>query len=90
MFKTGEIYITPDDRDLVQIVKNAKSKHLKIGNEIGIISYNDSTLKEVVDNGITTISTDFIKMGQTLANMILNRSKRLVENSCSLIIRNSL
>jgi len=71
-------------------VKNAKSKHLKIGNEIGIISYNDSTLKEVVDNGITTISTDFIKMGQTLANMILNRSKRLVENSCSLIIRNSL
>jgi len=71
-------------------VKNAKSKHLKIGNEIGIISYNYSTLKEVVDNGITTISTDFIKMGQTLANMILNRSKRLVENSCSLIIRNSL
>lgn len=88
--KPGEIYITPDDRDLVQIIKKAKSQYLEIGNEIGIISYNDSSLKEVVDNGITTISTDFIKMGQTLANMILNRSKKLVENNCSLIYRNSL
>ncbi len=88
--EAGEIYITPDDRDLVQIIKKTKSQHLEIGTEIGIISYNDSSLKEVVANGITTISTDFVKMGQTLANMIVNRSKGLIENNCSLIIRNSL
>ena len=42
---------------------------------IGIISYNETPLKKVVENGITTISTDFKAMGKLLANMILENKK---------------
>lgn len=85
-----EVYIMPNDNDLVEIVKYCKNHKLKIGEEIGIISYNDSPLKEVVADGITTISTDFRQMGKTLASMVLNKSKEKILNSSSLILRNSL
>jgi DNA-binding transcriptional regulator YhcF (GntR family) len=88
--KTGEVYIMPSDRDLIQVIKKAKEQNLKIGIDIGVISYNDSTLKEVVHNGITTISTDFIGMGEKLAIMILENKSIQIENNCKLIVRESL
>jgi len=47
-------------------------------------------LKEVVAGGITTISTDFQLMGQTLTRMIQERSAEKLRNQSSLIRRNSL
>ena len=86
----GEAYITIKDRDLVWLVKESKRKNLKLGNDIGIISYNDTALKEIVANGITTISTNFILMGKSLAELVLSKSKTKIENPASLIIRGSL
>jgi DNA-binding transcriptional regulator YhcF (GntR family) len=88
--KPGEVYLVVNDSDLVDLVKMARRLKLRIGTDIGIISLNDTPLKEVVANGITTISTDFCKMGETLANFILNKETRQVENPFSLIIRDSL
>jgi len=86
----GEVYIIPNDRDLVQVIEKAKLQDLKLGNDFGIISYNETPLKKVVENGITTISTDFRAMGKILAQMILGGNKEQIENKCALIIRNSL
>jgi DNA-binding transcriptional regulator YhcF (GntR family) len=86
----GEVYILPNDRDLVTIVKSAEEKNLKIGKELGIISINDMPLKEVVAGGITTISTDFNEMGRTMANIIMENCKKEIKNPSRLIIRNSL
>jgi DNA-binding LacI/PurR family transcriptional regulator len=61
-----------------------------LGVDFGIISYNDIPLKKVVENGITTISTNFKIMGKTLAEMVLNSQKEQIENPSKLIIRNSL
>lgn len=88
--KIGEIYIIPNDRDLVSVIEKSKLQNLKLGQDFGIISYNETPLKKVVENGITTISTDFEAMGKILAKMILNGKKEQIENKCSLIIRNSL
>lgn len=88
--KIGEVYIIPNDRDLVRVIEKSKNQNLKIGIDFGIISYNETPLKKVVENGITTISTDFITMGKIVAEMILNGKKEQIENKCSLIIRNSL
>ncbi len=90
ILKPGELYIMPDDRSLLQIIKKMKSKRLLLAKDIGIISYNDTLLKEIVEGGITTISTDFYKMGQRLAEMITNKELIKVENPNRLIIRNSL
>jgi DNA-binding transcriptional regulator YhcF (GntR family) len=86
----GEVYIIPDDRDLVNVIEQSKLQDLKLGFDFGIISYNETPLKKVVENGITTISTDFKMMGELLAKMILDGSKDQIENKNTLIIRNSI
>ncbi|UZO82241.1 GntR family transcriptional regulator [Aquimarina sp. ERC-38] len=86
----GEVYIILDDKNLIRVIKNIKKQHFKIAKDIGIISYNDTILKEIVEGGITTISTDFKLMGERLAQMILTNEFAQVENFNSLIIRKSL
>jgi DNA-binding transcriptional regulator YhcF (GntR family) len=86
----GEVYIIPNDRHLVEVVEKAKNQKFKLGQDFGIISYNDTPLKKVVENGITTISTDFRAMGKLLAEMVLSNEKRNIENTSKLILRSSL
>ena len=86
----GDVFIIPTDRHLVNVIEQAKRQDLITGKDFGIISYNDTPLKKVVENGITTISTDFKIMGKTLASMVLNSRKEQIENPSDLIIRNSL
>lgn len=88
--KAGEAYFVPSDRNLVRLVKMAAEKNLLLGKDVGIASFNDTVLKEVVAGGITTISTDFQRMGQTLAQMIQERNSGKIRNHSSLIRRNSL
>lgn len=88
--KRGEVYLVLDDRNLIIILKKIKEQNLELGNDVGIISYNDTLLKEIVEGGITTISTDFSQMGKRLAQMIMNKEQLQIENSNALIIRNSL
>jgi len=85
-----EAYFLISDHDLVELVKIAKYYKLKLGKKFGIVSFNDTMLKEVVAGGITTISTNFKEMGETLAKMVINRNGTQVRNSSRLIIRNSL
>ena len=86
----GELYVLLDDKNLIRIIKRIKEEQLTLAEDIGIISYNDTLLKEIVEGGITTISTDFNLMGQRLAEMILNSEFAQIENPNSLIIRKSL
>lgn len=86
----GEIYIVLDDKNLIRIIKRIKEQGLSIAEDIGLISYNDTLLKEIVEGGITTISTDFNLMGQRLAQIILNKEFVQVENPNRLIIRKSI
>jgi DNA-binding transcriptional regulator YhcF (GntR family) len=86
----NEMYIVISDRDLVDMVKQARNMNFELGKDFGIISLNDTMLKEVVDGGITTISTDFKRMGDRLATMILAREKLKIRNPASLIVRKSV
>lgn len=88
--KRGEAYFVMNDRHLVSIIKQAEKNKLQIGSDLGVVSFNDTMLKEVVAGGITTISTDFAQMGQKMAQMVMARSKNVIENSAKLIVRNSL
>ena len=86
----GDVYIIPNDRHLVNVIEQAKAQKLKIGRDVGVISYNDTPLKKVVENGITTISTDFNQMGKILGEMILDQNRGQIENKSKLIVRGSL
>lgn len=86
----GDLYVIPNDRDLVLVIENAINHNLKLGLDFGIISYNETPLKKVVAQGITTISTHFEAMGKILAEMVLTSKNDQIENKSSLIMRNSL
>ena len=85
-----ELYIIPEDKSLLRIIKQMKTQNFQIAEDVGLISYNDTLLKEIVEGGITTISTDFNLMGRRLAEMILNKEQLKIENPNKLIIRNSI
>ena len=86
----GDLYIIPDDKNLLRIIKKSKQNKLKLAKDFGIISYNDTLLKELVEGGITTISTNFNTMGKRLAEMILKKEEKQIENPNQLILRNSI
>ncbi|SHM96507.1 winged helix-turn-helix domain-containing protein [Polaribacter sp. KT 15] len=86
----GEVYIIPEDKNLIQIIKKIKETYLILKKDIGIVCYNDTMLKEIVEGGITTISTDFTAMGKNLASIITTKEKVQIENPSKIIVRNSL
>lgn len=83
-----ELYITIEEEDLVNLVNAMRSNNYNLGKEIGIISYNDTPLKQLL--GITVISTNFANMGNTLASMILKNDRRQVKNDFDYIERSSV
>lgn len=85
-----EAWFVTSDRDLVQLIKFAQKYKYKLGKKFGIVSFNDTMLKEVVAGGITTVSTDFTEMGKNLANMILNHKRENIRNTSRMIVRKSL
>ena len=86
----GQAYLVIKDSDLVKIVKDCKKNNYQIGNDVGIISYNDSPMKEIVGSGITVISTNFVQMGKDCANFIVNKERVNKVLPTQLIVRGSL
>ncbi|MCK0144544.1 GntR family transcriptional regulator [Arenibacter sp. F26102] len=88
ILKKGDLFITIEENDLVSLVNQIRDKEFILGVEIGVISYNDTPLKELL--GITVISTDFKVMGETASRMILNKEKGKIKNPFNFIDRNSI
>jgi DNA-binding LacI/PurR family transcriptional regulator len=88
--RPGQVYFVIHDADLVKVVKACNGKGLMPGKDIGILSYNDTPMKQIVGGGITVISTDFELMGLKAATFVKNKQKIAEILPTSLILRNSL
>ncbi len=86
----GEVYINLMEDDLVTLIERLIEKKLKVGEDVGVISYNETAIKRIILDGITTISTDFNKLGSLAADFILNNKTEKVEVPFYLKLRNSL
>jgi DNA-binding transcriptional regulator YhcF (GntR family) len=87
---SGEVFINLMENDLVILIERILSSSLQVGRDVGVISYNETPLKKIILNGITTISTDFQLMGEKTAEIILNRSTEHIEIPFYLTLRASL
>ncbi len=90
IIQKSALYIVFNDRDLAKILSELKHKKLILGKDIGVISYDDTPLKEVLENGITVASTNFVAMGEIAASFIKGVTFKKVENKFELILRCSL
>jgi DNA-binding LacI/PurR family transcriptional regulator len=88
--KSGEVYINLMDDDLVTLVEKAIASELKVGKELGIVSYNETPLKRIILDGITTISTDFETMGRAAAEIVLSGKKDRLAVPFKIYLRSSL
>jgi len=88
--EVGTVYLCILSEDLVKIIKNADVNGLKIGDDIGLISYNDEPVLEVIKNGISAISIDFGMLGEKAACFV--KTKQPVQEflQTKLIIRKSI
>jgi hypothetical protein len=86
----GEVYVVIEETDLVTLIKHCRNQKLKVGRDVGIISYNETPLKEILQDGITVISTDHECMGRTAARLIMEKKQGFVKNPFTLIKRKSL
>ncbi|MGN6180471.1 MAG: GntR family transcriptional regulator [Mucilaginibacter sp.] len=86
----GEVFINLLEDDLVTLLERLNAMNFVPGKDVGVISYNETRLKKVLLDGITTISTDFKFMGATAASMVTANSKEHIENPFYYIKRASL
>ena len=94
-YRTGTVekrtaYITVGDADLWSLLKDCKNQHIEIGHKVGILSHNDSPIKEIIVDGVTTFSTDFEAMAHRAAQFVLDRQPMQEVIPSRLIRRKSL
>ena len=83
-------YLVFRENDLVRFINWSNKKGWKLGKDIGLISYDDTPIKEILAEGISVISNDFALMGKRAAEMILSREKGRFVNESRFIERKSL
>ncbi|MFC2110294.1 GntR family transcriptional regulator [Bacteroidota bacterium] len=84
----GCLYLTIEEDDLVNLVKQIRASSYQMGQNIGVISYNDTSLKQLL--GITVVSTDFDAIGEEAAKMIFNKTKKKIKAPFNFIDRESV
>lgn len=84
----GLLYIVLTESDLAILIKKVRQSPFVLGDDIGIISFNETVFKELLD--ITVITTDFEAMGTVAAQMILQQQPQRIRNPFKLIPRSSL
>ncbi|HEV7347696.1 GntR family transcriptional regulator [Telluribacter sp.] len=87
---SGTAYVVVEETDLAELLKKVRQSGLELGQQVGIASFNDTTLKEVLADGITVLTTDFETMGRTAAALLLDGKRIKVKNPFMLIRRKSL
>ncbi len=90
LISKGTAFWVIEDSDLISLIKMGEEMHLKLGSELGILSYNETPMKEIIRNGITVVSVDFVKLGQSISKFIGNQKSTTEVFMPEVIIRNSL
>ncbi len=88
--EVGTAYLCILSEDLVKLIKEADSAGLIIGQDYGLIAYNNESVLEVIKNGISSISIDFGLMGEKAAYFVTAKKSIQEYIPTELIIRNSL
>jgi len=88
--RKGELYLLVSDRTLAKFLDQCEQKNLVLGEDVGVISYNETPMKKYVKDGITVISTDFELMGKKIAEFVSTGEKVNTVIPTKLTIRKSL
>lgn len=86
----GEAYIIVSDDDLYTFIHKIQQRNWTLGKDCGVVAYNENKVKEILCDGITTISTNHEEIGHLAAKMILTKKFERIKSPFKFIRRNSL
>jgi DNA-binding transcriptional regulator YhcF (GntR family) len=84
------IYLLYSDMELIGLIKEVESRNWVPGKDVGIISYDETPMKEILHGGISVLTTDFEQMGKKVASFINGEAFSQKANPFQLILRNSI
>jgi len=88
--QTGTIYLLFNDMELIGLIKELEIRNWKPGTNVGIISFDETPMKEILKGGISVLSTDFSQMGLRVASFINGEVFTQESNPFRFILRSSL
>lgn len=88
--KKDVLYFIKNDSTLWHFLKECKEKEFVLGDDLGILSFDDNVLKQIMFGGITTMSTDFKNMAKIAADHVKFGNKVQSILPLDLFRRNSL
>lgn len=83
-------YFVIEDSDLVKVLKCSKNRQWELGQDIGVLAYNETPLKEVIRDGISVVSCDFKQMATEMGAFIHQGRPVQLNIPIRFIQRNSL
>jgi len=76
--------------NFIGLIKELETRNRNPGTDVGIISFDDTPMKEILKGGISVLSTDFNQMGFRVASFINGEAFQQESNPFRFILRNSL
>lgn len=67
----NHFYLVVKNEDVVEIIKQSRTKKMNLGTDFGLLAYNENPFYEIIENGISSIGIDWGKMGEIAAQYIL-------------------
>jgi DNA-binding LacI/PurR family transcriptional regulator len=75
---------------LIHLLKVCGQHKWQLGKDVGVLSYNETPLKQVIRDGISVISCNFLQMAKHMAGFIKERTNVKEIIPIEFIERNSL
>ncbi len=85
-----EAYFVPDDTVLVNLINQIRNSDFKLGENIGIVTFGDSLLKEVAEGGLTAIAPDFEDISNRILEITRGEKRGQMRIRSKVILRKSL
>ncbi|MFZ5430123.1 MAG: GntR family transcriptional regulator [Bacteroidota bacterium] len=85
-----EAYIIPEDDILTELIMQIRKTDFNIGENIGIITFEDSLMKEVALGGLTTITHDYQELCNRMLEIVQGGKRGQQRIKSRVIQRNSL
>jgi len=75
MVEKNKLYFIKNDTTLWSFLKEITERELVLGKDLGVLSFDDHVVKQILFGGIATLSTDFKNMAKISAGQIKCGSK---------------
>jgi DNA-binding transcriptional regulator YhcF (GntR family) len=85
-----EAYIVPDDEILLELLAQIRKPDFSVGENIGIVTFEDSMMKEVALGGLTTITHDYHELCNRMLEIVQGGKRGQQRIRSRVIQRNSL